>query len=96
MDTALLDMAKEITAKLTQLQEARRRIGHEGISVLQRLDPETAKLAQDILDDPENIADWFTEEVESLGWRTPWQCIAEGEREEVQRILNAIAHGLPT
>jgi len=95
MKTELAETATTIEAKLSELERERLRIGAEGIAVLKRLDPWLAKFAGEIWDDPEDVADWFTDKVESLGWRTPWQCIARGDRDEVVRILNSIAHGLP-
>lgn len=95
MNTGLIQTANEIATRLSQLENERLRIGTDGMAVLKRLDPEMAKFAEDLWDDPEAMADWFTQEVESLGWQTPWHCIAEGKRDEVMKILNAIAYGLP-
>jgi len=91
----LVKSAAAISTKLARLEKERRRIGREGMASLRRLDPEMAKFVKTLWGDPQHAVDWFTGEVESLGWRTPWQCIAEGERDEVQRILYAIAYGIP-
>lgn len=96
MSDNLIDTAKAFSAKLTQLSDERHRVGQAGLSVLKKLDPEMAASVSELWgDDEDNAADWFTDEVESLGWRTPWQCIAEGEREEVLRILGCILYGHP-
>lgn len=95
MEEDLIESAATISAKLVKLEEERRRIGQEGLAALERLDPEIASFAKNLWDDSDHIADWFTCEVESLQWRTPWQCIAEGERDQVLRILGCIAYGMP-
>lgn len=95
MTESLIKSAASISTKLAQLEKERRRIGLEGMASLKRLDPEMAKFVKSLWDDPQHAVDWFTREVESLGCRTPWQCIAEGERDAVQRILYAIAYGIP-
>lgn len=95
MRNELSETAAQIAAKLSMLDEERCRIGREGMKALARLDPDTAKMAKDLWVDPEQAVDWFTGEVESLGWKTPWQCIADGDREAVQYILNCIAYGIP-
>ena len=96
MGEDLVGTAKAFAAKLTQLADERHRVGQAGLSALNRLDPEIASAVHELWgEDEDKAADWFTDEIPSLGYRTPWQCIAEGEREEVLRILGSIAHGLP-
>lgn len=95
MSDALRDTAVQIAADLAKLDDERRRVGRTGLAALKQLDPETAGLAKELWDDEDDAVDWFTVPIESLGWRTPWQCIGEGERNEVQRVLKAIAYGLP-
>lgn len=95
MNDALMDTAVQIAAELAKLDDERRRVGRAGLAALKQLDPETAGLAKELWDDEDDAVDWFTAQIESLGWRTPWQCIVEGERDLVQRELRAIAHGLP-
>lgn len=95
MDNELIETAKQLAIKLSQLKEERRRVGQAGMVALSKLDPEMAGFARGLWKNPDHAADWFTQEVQSLGWRTPWQCIAEGNRNKVMRILVSIAHGLP-
>jgi uncharacterized protein (DUF2384 family) len=95
MSDELIKKAKVIEAQLNALAEERRRIGRDGLVLLRRLDSETAQLVSEIWNDDEDAVEWFTEPVESLGWNTPWQCIADGNLGEVQRILGSIIHGLP-
>jgi uncharacterized protein (DUF2384 family) len=95
MSNELVKKAKIIEAKLHALAEERRRVGLDGLVLLRRLDSETARLASEIWTDDDDAVEWFTEPVESLGWKTPWQCIADGNLGEVQRILGSIIYGLP-
>lgn len=95
MADELKAMATRIAANLANLDEQRRRVGLEGMKALERLDPETANMAKSLWDHPLDAVDWFTQEVESLGWQTPWQCMADGGREDVQRIIASIQYGLP-
>ena len=95
MDNELIETAKQFATKLSQLKDERRRLGQAGMTALSRLDPEMAEFANSLWENSDHAADWFTQEVQSLGWRTPWQCIAEGKRSHVMRILVSIAHGLP-
>ena len=96
MSDNLIDTARAFAAKLAQLADERHRVGQASLSALKKLDTEMAAAIYEVWGSEEDkAADWFTDEVESLGWRTPWQCIAEGEREEVLRILNCIVYGLP-
>lgn len=95
MNENLNETAAGISSALEQLDAERRRIGLDGFTALEKLDPETANLAKSLWDDPQRAADWFTQEIPSLGSRTPWECIAVGERERVQKTLNAIAYGVP-
>lgn len=97
MSDALTETATQISMQLAQLNTERRRIGREGLVMLKLLDPETAALANDLWDgDEDHIVDWFTYPVQSLRWQTPWQCIADGRREDVHKILLKIAHGIPS
>lgn len=93
MNKELIDAAAGIAAKLAELENERRRIGAESMGTLMRLDPELAGLASTVLEDPQHAVEWFTQPVQSLGWRTPWQSIAAGERDRVKRTLHAIEHG---
>ena len=95
MDNELIETAKQFAMKLSQLEEERRRLGQAGMMALSKLDPEMAEFANSLWENSDHAADWFTQEVRSLGWRTPWQCIAEGKRSQVMRVLVSIAHGLP-
>lgn len=93
MNKELIDAAAGIAAKLIELENERRQVGAEGMDTLMRLDPELARLAKTVLEDPQHAVDWFTHTVQSLGWRTPWHCIAEGNRDQVIRTLYAIEYG---
>ncbi len=93
MSDELIKKAEVIAAQLHTLAEERRRLGRDGLVVLKRVDSETAQLLSEIWNDDEDAVEWFTEPVESLGWKTPWQCIADGNLGEVQRILAAIIYG---
>ena len=95
MNDELIKAAHVIGVQLKVLDEERRRVGRDGLALIKRLDPVTAQQVSELWPDSDAAVDWFTEPVESLGWKTPWQCIAEGNLGEVQRILGAIAHGLP-
>lgn len=93
MNDELVKTATSVSARLAQLEDERRRIGLEAFAVSERLDPETAMLAENAFDSRQKAADWFTDEVQSLGELTPWQCIAEGNRDRVHNVLSAIEHG---
>ena len=95
MGDDLIKTAAAISSRLDKLEEERQRIALEGFAALERVDPETATIAKNTFDDRQIAADWLTDEVESLGYLTPWQCMADGNREAVHRILNAIEYGLP-
>jgi len=71
MNDELTRMAAHIANELEKLEFERLRIGRQGLGTLKRLDPETAKMVTDLWDDPGHAADWFTIEVQSLGWKTP-------------------------
>ena len=93
MSDELTKTAASISARLTQHEDERRRIAMEGFAALERLDPETATLAKDTFANRQKASHWFTHEVQSLGGVTPWQCIAEGNRDRVHNTLYAIQHG---
>jgi hypothetical protein len=96
MNEELIKVATEISGELHRLDEERRRIGLNGFEALERLDPELAAHGRHVWDnDTSGVSEWFTSEIQSLGWKTPWQCLAEGDRENVQRILGSIEYGLP-
>lgn len=95
MGDELIKTAAGISARLEKLEKERHLVGQEGLVSLERLDPEIASLVKSLWDDPRRAANWLTHGVGSLRGRTPWQCIAEGDRDEVLRILKSIAYGIP-
>ena len=64
-------------------------------AVLEQYDSETAQLALDAMENRDNAALWFGDHVGSLSGRTPWECLAAGDVNQVRRVLNAIVYGLP-
>lgn len=95
MSEHLVDTARIIADRLRELEDNKKAIGAKAFFALEGLDHELVTIASSIWGDPVSASEWFTEQVESLGWRTPWQCLAEGERDEVVRILHCIQYGLP-
>lgn len=89
----LIKTGSSISTRLAKLEEERHRIGQEGLVALERLDPEIASFIKRLWGDSDHAVNWFTHGVKSLQGRTPWQCIAEGDRDEVLRTLNSIAYG---
>lgn len=94
MSEELIRAATRIVGALEEFDAQRRRVGREGLDELERLDPETARLVRNIWGNSERAVYWFMNEVEFLDWLTPWQCIAQGRRWDVQIILNNIARNL--
>lgn len=95
MNMELQEMAKDIASQLQWLESEYQDVAADAFQFLETNDPETAKLALEAFEDRDAAAAWFGDRVESLGWKTPWECMAEGLADEVQRILNAIIYGLP-
>lgn len=93
MGDDLIKTGTAISMRLAKLEEERRRIGQEGLATLEHLDPEIASFVKRLWGDSDHAVNWFTHGVKSLQGRTPWQCIADGDRDEVLRILNSIAYG---
>lgn len=94
MSNELAHVASAITNKLDRLDENHRRVALDAFAELKRLDAETSKLAMKIFGNREDTALWLAAKIPSLGGKRPWQCLAEGKREDVHRILDSIRYGI--
>ena len=95
MNTEFQEKTQEVVEQLRWIESEYQDVAADAFQFLETHDPETAKLALEAFEDRNAAAGWFGGRVESLGWKTPWECIAEGQTDEVQRILNAIIYGDP-
>lgn len=93
MNSELEKTAMSVAVRLKELADERQRVSEKGFVGLNSLDPALAALAKDVFQDQVHAARWLADEIRGLGWRTPWECLARGERAEVERVLYAIAYG---
>ncbi len=80
-------------AERRQLSEEHSR--QELLDHLRKLDPELAARVVYVFDDKSHAALWLTKSTIILDNITPLQALAEGNREDVLRVLNGILYGLP-
>lgn len=95
MNTEFQGKTQEVVEQLRWLESEYQDVAADAFQFLETHNPETAKFALEAFEDRDAAAAWFGDRVESLGWKTPWECMAEGLVDEAQRILNAIIYGLP-
>ena len=93
--TDVVDEARMIVTRLRRLEKKYQRMALDAFSLLERGDRETAKLAIETFDNRDDAAAWFASRVQSLDNKLPWECMAEGDAENVRRILNCIIYGIP-
>jgi hypothetical protein len=94
MSDNLLITAKRIAGELADNESERRRIALDSFAILEREDPEMAKLVLKVFEDRDMAAVWLSDRIRSLGELTSWQCIADGKIEQVRMVLNAIEYGI--
>lgn len=87
--------ARKIVTRLRRLEKEYQRMALDAFSLLERGDRETARLAMETFDNRDDTAAWFAVRVQSLNNKMPWECMAEGDAENVRRILNCIIYGIP-
>ena len=95
MDANFLEESKNIVGKLQWLEAEYKAAVLDAFFVLLQSDPHTAKLAIETFNDSDKAAVWFGDHIGSLGGRTPWECLAQGNVEQVRQVLNAIIYGIP-
>lgn len=95
MNPELQERAREVVEQLQWLGSEYRDVALEAFKDLERLDPETVKLALEAFDSRAGAAAWFGDRVPSLGNWTPWERLSQGRVDWVRRILNAIIYGIP-
>ncbi len=91
MSSEFPDSIATIAASFAEHEGEYKHTALAGFSVLEREDPETAKLAVDVFKGRAAAAGWFGDHVGSLGGRTPWQCVAAGEADKVRNVLIFVA-----
>lgn len=87
--------ASRISRRFNELEIEYRGEALAGFRMLERLDPETADLAVNAMDNRTVAALWLADHVGPLCSERPWDYIARGEGGEVRRVLKAAAQGLP-
>lgn len=95
MDREFMNAARGINSRLRRLEADHRRVALAAFPVLEKFDPETAKLALETFEDRDKAALWLSDHVGSLRGKTPWECLAAGDVGQVQWVLNAIIYGIP-
>jgi hypothetical protein len=93
MTTELEIAARQISLKFECLADEWRGTAESSFAVLERLDAELATLAHSTLNGRLIAAHWFSRPVRSLGMRSPWDSLAQGQRDAVERVLSAIIYG---
>lgn len=93
-DGDLPSEAQKIVTRLRTWEREYRHVALEVYTLVEQGDEETAKLALEVFGHRNRAALWFGDRVESLGNKTPWECLAEGRVEDVRRILNSIIYGV--
>jgi hypothetical protein len=95
MESSLQTAAREASTKLRHLEAEYIATARCAFSVLEKCDPDLAKLSIEALGTRGNASLWFGDRIGSLAGQTPWEALAAGELSQVQWVLNAIIYGLP-
>ncbi len=95
MNADYQEEARQIVSRLRSLEGKYRRELRKAFSVFERHDPETVALAIDAFDHRDRAALWFGDRVQSLGYKTAWECVSEGRVVWVRQILSSIIWGIP-
>src|SRR5690242_4416654 len=95
VESSLQAAAREVSAKLRSLEAEYTATARCAFSVLEKCDPDLAKLSIEALGTRGSAALWFGDRVGSLAGQTPWEALAAGELSQVHWVLNASMYGLP-
>ncbi|MGH8371116.1 MAG: antitoxin Xre/MbcA/ParS toxin-binding domain-containing protein [Gammaproteobacteria bacterium] len=95
MDSDLSKAAQEIDTRLIERESESLGIALDALLVLEKYEPDTARLAIETFEDRNEAALWLTRPVPSLGRRRPWTCLAQGDVDSVRRVLYSIEYGIP-